>query len=158
MAERLIRIGKVSSINKKKGMISVTYPDLDNSTTGEFPVFSFTDEYKMPSVGAEVLVLHLSNGQSAGIVLGRFWNELNIPPIASGFRKEMGDAYGESYMGYNNGELVIHADKIVIDGAKIILKGNTEVPDDYYLANGDIKFKEHTHTDSMNKKTTNAEP
>ena len=48
MAERLIRMGKVSSIDYANGMISVTYPDLDNSTTDTFPVFSLTDEYKMP--------------------------------------------------------------------------------------------------------------
>jgi len=151
MAERLIRIGRVSSVNAAKGMVSVTYPDLDNSVTGEFPVFSFTDEYKMPSVGAEVLVLHLSNGQSAGIVLGRYWNGSNTPPVSSGFRKEMGDAFGEAYLQYADGVLTIHADKIVLDGA-------TEVPDDYDLQNGTIKLKAHKHTDSVGGKTTKAEP
>ena len=151
MAERLIRIGRVSSVNAAKGMICVTYPDLDNSVTGEFPVFSFTDEYKMPSVGAEVLVLHLSNGQSAGIVLGRYWNGSNTPPVSSGFRKEMGDAFGEAYLQYGDGVLTIHADKIVLDGA-------TEVPDDYDLKNGTIKLKTHKHTDSVGGDTTAAKP
>ena len=151
MAERLIRIGRVSSVNAAKGMISVTDPDLDNSVTGEFPVFSFTDEYKMPSVGAEVLVLHLSNGQSAGIVLGRYWNGSNTPPVSSGFRKEMGDAFGEAYLQYGDGVLTIHADKIVLDGA-------TEVPDDYDLKNGTIKLKTHKHTDSVGGDTTVAKP
>ena len=59
MAERLIRMGKVSSIDYENGMISVTYPDLDNSTTDNFPVFSLTDEYKMPGIGQEVLILHI---------------------------------------------------------------------------------------------------
>lgn len=63
MAERLIRIGKVSSIDYANGMISVTYPDMDGATTDNFPVFSLTDEYKMPGIGQEVLVLHLSNGR-----------------------------------------------------------------------------------------------
>ena len=67
MAERLIRIGRVSSVNYDEGMISVTYPDLDDSTTDEFPVFSFTDEYKMPGIGQEVLVIHLSTGSLLGL-------------------------------------------------------------------------------------------
>ena len=61
MAEKNIRIGRVSSIDYGNGMISVTYPDLDDSVTDDLPVFSMGDEYKMPPVGAEVLVLHLSN-------------------------------------------------------------------------------------------------
>ena len=61
MAEKNIRIGRVSSIDYGSGMISVTYPDLDDSVTDDLPVFSMGDEYKMPPVGAEVLVLHLSN-------------------------------------------------------------------------------------------------
>ena len=90
MAERLIRMGKVSSIDYANGMISVTYPDLDNSTTDNFPVFSLTDEYKMPGIGQEVLVLHMSNGQSAGIVMGRYWNKGNRPPVSGEniFRKD----------------------------------------------------------------------
>jgi phage baseplate assembly protein gpV len=119
MAERLIRIGKVSSINAEKGMISVTYPDLDNATTKEFPVFSFTDEYKMPQIGQEVLVLHLSNGQSAGIVMGRYWNKANVPPVSEGFRKELGSEHGEAFLQYNDGVLTIHADQIVLDGELI---------------------------------------
>ena len=54
-----IRIGKVSSVNYAQGMIRVTYPDRDNSVTAEIPMFSFTDEYKMPKVGSQVLVVHL---------------------------------------------------------------------------------------------------
>lgn len=116
MAERLIRIGKVSHINNETGMISVTYPDLDDATTKEFPVFSFTDEYKMPQIGQEVLVLHLSNGQSAGIVMGRYWNKKNTPPVSEGFRKELGSEFGEAYIQYNEGVLTLHADRIVLDG------------------------------------------
>ena len=107
MAERLIRIGRVSSVNYDEGMISVTYPDLDDSTTDEFPVFSFTDEYKMPGIGQEVLVIHLSNGQSAGIVMGRIWNRENVPPRSGEgiFRKELGDLYGEAYIEYDGSNI-----------------------------------------------------
>lgn len=109
MAERLIRIGRVSSVNPDSGMVSVTYADLDDSTTDEFPVFSFTDEYKMPGIGQEVLVLHLSNGQTAGIVMGRIWNRRNIPPNIGGsvFHKELGQSYGEAYIEYNGGDMIL---------------------------------------------------
>ena len=108
MAERLIRIGRVSSVDYENGMVSVTYPDLDDSTTDAFPVFSFTDEYKMPGIGQEVLVLHLSNGQTAGIVMGKFWNRQNIPSNSGEnvFRKELGRSYGEAYIEYNGDDLI----------------------------------------------------
>lgn len=115
MKDKTIRIGKVSAVNAAKGLVSVTYPDLDGNTTDEFPVFSFTDEYKMPQVGKDVLVLHLSNGKSAGIVLGRYWNDANIPPAGSGFRKELGKDYGEAYIDYREGKVTIHADRILLD-------------------------------------------
>ncbi len=109
MAERLIRIGRVSSVNPESGMVSVTYPELDDSTTVDLAVFSFTDEYKMPGIGQEVLVLHLSNGQTAGIVMGRIWNLRNVPPNAGGsiFRKELGQSYGEAYIEYNGSDMIL---------------------------------------------------
>lgn len=108
MAERLIRIGRVSSVDYENGMVSVTYPDLDDATTDAFPVFSFTDEYKMPGIGQDVLVLHLSNGQTAGIVMGKLWNRQNIPPNSGEnvFRKEFGKIYGEAYIEYNGDDLI----------------------------------------------------
>lgn len=30
MAERLVRVGRVSSVNHSAGMVKVTYPDLDD--------------------------------------------------------------------------------------------------------------------------------
>lgn len=143
--ERLIRIGRVSKINKEKGMISVTYPDLDDSTTAEFPVFSFTDEYKMPQIGQSVLVLHLSNGQSAGIVLGRYWNETNKPPVSSGFRKELGKEYGEAYIEYQNNTVKIHAKEILLDGL-------VSAPEDVTAQS--VSLINHTHTDSIGGSTT----
>ena len=40
MADRTIRIGKVSSVDYGSGMIKVTYPDLDNSVTDDLPYLS----------------------------------------------------------------------------------------------------------------------
>lgn len=113
MAEKNVRLGRVSSIDYEKGMISVTYPDLDDSVTDDLPVFSMTDEYKMPAIGAEVLVLHLSNGCTAGVVMGRYWNEENKPPISGKdvFRKELGAKFGEAYIQYKNGDITLKDQK-----------------------------------------------
>lgn len=111
-----IRIGKVSKIDYKNGMISATYIDMDDDVTDEFPVFSMGDEYKMPEVGDEVLVLHLSNGSTAGIVMGRYWNEDNQPAkYGKGvFRKELAHDAGEAYLQYlhSSRQADLYADKI----------------------------------------------
>ena len=136
-AQKFIRIGKVSSVNYDQGMIRVTYPDRDDSVTAEIPVFSFTDEYKMPKVGSQVLVLHLSNGSAAGVMMGHYWNEKNKSLVtgAEVFRKELAQSYGEAFFDYDGKEkkLTIYADKIEI-------KGGTDV-----ILDG-ISFKNHTHT------------
>lgn len=116
-----IRIGKVSSINYEKGMMRVTYPDRDDAVTAEIPVLSFTDEYKMPQIGDEVMVSHFSNGSAAGIVMGRYWNKKNTPRDGKKdvYRKEFDKEQGKAYLDYdyNTGEITIHAKKIkfVID-------------------------------------------
>lgn len=110
MSEKVVRIGRVSSIDMDAGMVSVTYPDLDGATTGKLPLFSMGDEYKMPGIGQEVLVLHLSNGQSAGVVMGKYWNKRNMPPESGAgvFHKELGEVFGEAYMHYESGRLKFH--------------------------------------------------
>ena len=102
-----IRVGNVSNVKYKKGLIEVTYPDLDDSVTDALPVFSLTGEYKMPKIGDEVLVVHLSNGETAGIVLGKFWGGDEKPKVygQNVFRKELGDTQGECYIQYKDGKL-----------------------------------------------------
>ena len=78
----LIRVGCVSKINYEEGTIEVTYPDRDDAVTDPFPVLSFNDEYKMPDIGQDVLVLHLSNGSALGIVLGPYWIKDNKPAVS----------------------------------------------------------------------------
>lgn len=111
-----IRVGQVSSINYKEGMIKILYKDRDNAVTDELPVISFNDEYKMPQVGDYVLVLHLSNGMEAGYVLGTFWNDGNTPAIygKNVYRKEYGENQGEAYTQYKDGQLKISADSILL--------------------------------------------
>lgn len=106
MNQRLIRIGKISTIDYEAGMASVTYPEMDGNTTDKFPVFSLTGEYKMPTVGQEVLVLHLPTGQASGVILGGMWNKKNIPPKSGEhiFRKELGDEPEEAYLEYDRSD------------------------------------------------------
>ena len=106
MTDRLIRIGKVSTVDYDAGMVSVTYSHMDNNTTKKFPVFAMSDEYKMPAVGDEVLVLHLPTGQSSGIVLGRMWNKSNVPRKAGEhvYSQEFAHEPGESYMEYDGAD------------------------------------------------------
>lgn len=140
MNNDVIRIGKVSSVNATAGMVRVTYPDKDNSVTAELPVFSFTGEYRMPEVGSQVLVVHLSNGAAAGIVLGNYWNKSAPPPVNSGFYKDLGDG---AYISNSGGVITIHADKIILDGTTTI--DGTTVIDGTTTING-INFSSHTHT------------
>lgn len=142
-----IRIGKVSSVNYAQGMVRVTYPDRDDSVTAEIPVFSFTDEYKMPKVGSQVLVVHLSNGAAAGVCLGHYWNEKNTSKATGEgvFRKELGQDYGEAFIEFKGGTVTIHADKIKIDGAVTATKSVT-VSGDVKAGESGISLIEHTHT------------
>jgi len=103
MAENNIRIGRISSINYKKGTIKVVYPDKSNAVTTELPVLNFCGEYKMPGIGEKVLVLHLSNGTSAGVVLGTFWSGANLPLDAGKgiYKKEYAAEKGKAYSRYD---------------------------------------------------------
>ena len=107
MAENLNRIGIVSSIDYEKGMVSVTYPDRDNSTTKMFPYLCPTEEYKMPKVGDNVMVVHLSNGSASGVVLGTFWDASHKPPKSGKTvcRKQLSD---EAYIECVDDEITFH--------------------------------------------------
>ena len=104
-----IRIGRVSSVNSAAGTIQVLYTDRSASVTSDIPYFSFNDEYKMPKKEQMVLVLHLANGSSAGVVLGKFWNDINKPAETGEnlFRKELGSKAGEAYIRALNGDVEI---------------------------------------------------
>ena len=117
MADNNIRVGSVSSINYEDGTIRVTYPDLDNAVTDDFPVLHFGGKYKMPEIGEDILVLHLSNGAEAGFVLGSYWTD-DDPPAFSGpgvFLQEFAAVAGVAYALYKSSELRIKAPKIILE-------------------------------------------
>lgn len=111
-----MRIGKISSINDKNGMVRVVCPSHDNSPTAEMPLLS--TEYFMPEVGDQVLVAHLSNGTAVGVVLGRPWSEKNPPPECGAglYRKDFSRTPGEAMLRYQDGTLTLKASKVVVDG------------------------------------------
>ena len=76
-----VRVGRVSSINYEAGTVRVVYLDKSDKTTAELPVFCGMGEYQMPQINDAVLVLHLSNDSSIGIVMGRFWSAKNLSLI-----------------------------------------------------------------------------
>lgn len=106
-AENLNRIGIVSSIDYDTGMVSVTYPDRDSSTTKDFPYLCPTEDYKMPKVGDSVMVVHLSSGSASGVVLGTFWDIEHKPknPGEGKCRKQLSD---EAYIECVDDEITFH--------------------------------------------------
>lgn len=66
----MIRIGLVSSVGS--GGVSVTYPDT-GKTTAELLVLSFAGLKQSFEKGDTVLVSHLTNDNSTGVVLGTIY-------------------------------------------------------------------------------------
>ena len=103
-------------------MARVAYSDRDGAVTREIPFLS--SEYSMPAIGAQVLVLHLSNGAEAGVILGTPWSDQSKPTegVKGIYRKEMAPTAGECYIRYDAGSktLDIHCDgRININGQTV---------------------------------------
>ena len=114
----LIRIGRVSSVDAANGYIQVTYADRGGATTASMPYFAFNDEYKMPQKEQMVIVLHLENGSAAGIVMGSFWNQKNMPAESGEglFLKQLGSTAGEAYIKAQGGAVEIYGSAVTITG------------------------------------------
>jgi len=99
-----IRIGRISALNYAAGTARILYKDKTENTTAELPLLSM--EYFMPEVDDLVLVLHLPNGTAAGVVLGRFWSEVNRPPEGKRglYRKDMSRTAGKAMVRYAEDE------------------------------------------------------
>ena len=111
-----IRLGKVSAVDHPAGMVRVVYHEKDDDVTRMIPILStvFSGVYSMPEVGDQVLVLHLSNGTEAGVVLGRPWSEKTKPPEGAEklYRLDMDRAPGVAMVRYDGKakDLTIHCD------------------------------------------------
>lgn len=85
--EDIIRIGFISSINAKDGSAKITYQDRDKMVTEDFPFLAFGGEYHIPKVNDMVLVLHLSNDISSGVIMGKYWNDENKPEAKEWYKR-----------------------------------------------------------------------
>lgn len=181
MEKELIRIGKVSEIDRASGMVSVVYHDKDDSVTAMLPMLS--GKYDMPEVGDQVLVLHLSNGTEAGLVLGRFYSDNNKPKESTPglIRLEL-SRDGTCYIKCNGGTITIAGAQVIFTGS-LNVQGNLTVTGKLtaesietgpitsgaiqaeainassVTASGDvvaggISLRSHTHTDSMSGSTS----
>ena len=111
-----IRVGRIHNVDYNSGMVEVIYTDRGNTITSFIPILSMNNEYIMPDIGSMVLVVHLSNGNTAGIVLGTFFNEIN-KPVSTGkgvYHKEFSNTIGSSYIHFEDDKLVIYAKDIVL--------------------------------------------
>ncbi len=134
-----IRIGEISSIDYEKGMARVTYPDKDKSVTVEFATLNYNGEYRMPEVGQQIAVAHLSNGSSRGIILGEIWNKKNIPPESGKglYRKDLSKGKDAAFIRYDDGsgEYLIKmanlhlngVNKAALDGPEVEIAANISI-------------------------------
>lgn len=136
-----IRVGKVSSVNYKTGMVRVAYHDRDDEVTRELPMLA-NGTYEMPKVGDQVYVQHLSNGTEAGVVLGRAWSQANGPAESGAglWRKDFRDG---SYIRYAAGVLTVKAQKVVIEG-DLEVQGEILATGD--VTAGGVTLQTHVHT------------
>lgn len=156
-----VRVGFVSSIDYEKGMVEVTYPDMDDEVTQPLPLLTpFADEYFMPRVDDQIIVLHLSNGAEFGVVLGWEWDEEH-PPHEYGeefYRKDFSHE-GDARLCYNKGKnkvmvltlpkkLVIHApESIVLDTPLVRCTGKVVAAGEVIAADS-VCLVHHTHPTS----------
>lgn len=148
MSNDVIRVGKVSAVDTAKGCVAVVYTDRDSSVTKYIPMLS--TRYHLPEPGDQVLVLHLSNGAEAGVVLGRFYSDKNLPKETGAglFRIDL-DRDGTTFLRQKDGTITIKGTTIIIDGS-LAVTGSISVTGDI-AAGGDvvaggISLKSHTHT------------
>lgn len=104
----IIRVGFISSVDAGTGTARVYYPDRE-STTAPLQLFSFQTEYRLPEIGDQVVVAHLSNDTSSGIILGKFWSEADPPASGLDYYKQFG---GESCGTLQNGRFTLQSEEI----------------------------------------------
>ena len=93
----IARVGVVSSIEEDGG-IRIYYQDRDQ-TTAPMQLFAGRGEYAPPKIGDQVVVLHLSNDTSSGVVLGSFWSQEDALPKETLYRKDLGEGAYVEYRG-----------------------------------------------------------
>lgn len=147
-----LRVGEVSSIDYETGMMQVVYNDKGGSVTTKMPYANFNNEYCMPQIGERVLVGHLSNGSSRGVVLCTMWNNKNRPAEHGKgvYRKEFSKKKGSAFARYDegSGEYLIKAPAIILHGVD---HTDVEGPEVNIAANIRTRFESPEHEAVLGK-------
>ena len=136
-----IRVGKISSVDYTSGTVRVVYEDQDDAVTRPIPLLSF--EYLMPEVDDMVLVLHLSNGTEAGVVIGRPWSDQRVPPESGQglYRKDFHNEVGKAFLRFSekdNETMTLHVKNLVIEAENVTAKAEKDIVLD---ATGNVTIK-----------------
>lgn len=120
-------------------MARVTYRDKDETVTSEFAILTNNDEYRMPQIGQNVLVSHLSNGSSRGAIIGTLWNQKYVPKETGEqlYRKDLSRRKDAAYIRYSDetGEYLLKVanlhlngvNETVLDGPKLEISANISI-------------------------------
>lgn len=109
----IVRIGKISAIDYKKGTASVVYTDRGSETSSSFPFFGIC--YEMPKTGDTVVVLLMPNSTTKGFILGTPYSASNVPQESGPgiFYKKFPDG---SYVKYDgkSGRMSVSAKEVIL--------------------------------------------
>lgn len=117
MGELRLRRGRVSSLDRDRGLVRVAFINDGGDVSDFYPLLAF--EYNMPSIGDFVAVIEDNNG---GVVLGRIWsNEQKPEDSGNDYEKdiegvEIRKSGNEFSLEFSGGIVRISANKIILDG------------------------------------------
>lgn len=123
------RIGIISKIDYKSGMVAVAYLDRDDAVTDLIPYLQMGGEYHMPKLEQRVAVMHLSTGPEIAVAFGPFWESSTPPPVYGKdvYHKELSHDTGSAFIHHDpeTGTLTIKASgiKLVTDDGEVDISG-----------------------------------
>ena len=126
---RLVRIGRVSSVNEANMSVRVTFPDMEDVVSQELRVLNqgslSRKYYWLPDIDEQVICLMMPNtgvkGSNDGFVLGTFFNSVD-KPVKTGSNIRRVDFGDGSYVEHDksSGNLTIRASgDVIITGSNV---------------------------------------
>lgn len=143
----MVRIGKVSQINKEKQTVQVLFEDLDKATSNDLPIiYPHTLKnrvVKLPDIKEEVVCIFLEGG-SDGFCIGSYANESMTPGTLERFEFKDGtvleyDTEAHHLLADIKGTATLKGENIILNGATT-LEGNVTLKGIVTL-DGDIVIK-----------------